>query len=509
MKLPATSIHQEPLSSTEFPTAHHAATSPYTFAEFLLSTLISAIQTLYYNYTMIFYDPINFFLTVAVYFSLICAMSVVTIVTDILSKGKVIKYLSDNYGQGMSPVHWANPEMFDEGTSFMKAASLSFSKVTRKESRSFSTLGGSAEIQANVFDPHVAMGSLLLSALVYERDESSWPKDPNQRELTILKYAREWNLKFVKASEMKVKGGGPYCGVFVGRRPGPFIVVAFKGTSPFDSAEWLSDATITRTEASSYVYGEVHSGFFNKLFPQQNCVGKVKRSNPYVEILHCIQREALEFQTEGEPIRPIPLWITGHSLGGALASLFYARLIKSIGDLGYATTGLVLQDGYTYGCPALGDGRFASEFASFSNLPYSNHSTLWRVVNDADIVTRIPPGNDDLDTLRFFSSSTLMNYAHIGQSLRLFTDGSNPDIQPTRYSSILYVANLDLGDGVPLWLRCYHFVKGFLPIGLIGDFPSLTSYNILTLGELLVPKLVADHFTSRYFWSLKRLQQRK
>ncbi|KAK9767808.1 hypothetical protein K7432_002089 [Basidiobolus ranarum] len=502
MGISSASTDPQDISNTQLPPAHHAATSPYTFAEFLASTLGSVAKTLYYNYTMLFYDPINFFLTIGVFFTLLVTMSIVTVVMDILSKARIIKFLSEEYGQGMSPVNWGSPEIFNEGTVYIEAAGESLSS-TSKEKSNYVEVDGSMAIQSKSFDTGVAVATLLLSALVYERDESSWPKDPKQRELTITSYAKKWNLKFIKGSEMKVKGGGPYCGVFVGRKPGPFIVVAFKGTSPLDSAEWLSDATLTRTQASSYVYGEVHSGFFNKLFPQQHTTGKVKRSNPYVEIIHCIQKEALAFQNQGDPIRPIPLWITGHSLGAALASLFFARVMKSKDDLEYSRTGLILKDGYTFGCPSLGDGRFASEFASHTNLPFTNQSTLWRVVNDADIVARIPTGNDDLDTLRFFTSSSLLNYAHIGQSLRLFTDGRNPSIQPARYSSIFFVPNLTIEEGFSLWRKIYHLIKDFLPVGLTGDYPELKELNPITVGELFVPKLIADHSPSRYFWSLK------
>ncbi|KAK9711998.1 hypothetical protein K7432_007433 [Basidiobolus ranarum] len=306
---------------------------------------------------------------------------------------------------------------------------------------------------------------------------------------------------------MKVVGGGPYCGVFVGKTPKPYIVVVFKGTSPFDSAEWLSDATLSRTQASSYVYGEVHSGFFNKLFPQQSAIGRVKRSSPYAEILNCLYKVASEFQSTGGSVVDIPVWVTGHSLGAALASLFFARLMKSKGDLNHEKTGLVLKDGYTFGCPALGDGRFASEFASHTNLPIANPSILWRVVNDADIVTRVPSGNDDLDTLRFFSSSVLTNYAHIGQSLRIFSDGRNPNLQSTRFSSTIFVPNLITGDGTSVPRILWHFVRDFLPVGISWDFPALEDVNIITIGELLVPKIFADHYPSRYFWSLKKSQE--
>lgn len=55
----------------------------------------------------------------------------------------------------------------------------------------------------------------------------------------------------------------------------------------------------------------------------------------------------------------IPLWVTGHSLGGALASLFYVRLQKGH-DLDDVCS---LRDCYTYGCPGIGDTDFAMGYA--------------------------------------------------------------------------------------------------------------------------------------------------
>ena len=51
----------------------------------------------------------------------------------------------------------------------------------------------------------------------------------------------------------------------------------------------------------------------------------------------------------------IPLYITGHSLGGALASLFYFRLRKGH-DLDDVCD---VRDSYVYGCPGIGDTDFA------------------------------------------------------------------------------------------------------------------------------------------------------
>src|SRR5262249_13938988 len=65
------------------------------------------------------------------------------------------------------------------------------------------------------------------------------------------------------------------------------------------------------------------------------------------------------------------LWLAGHSLGGALATLAAAHLGRD------AVQGL-----YTYGCPRVGDAAFAAV------LPRRSH---FRFVHRDDWVTTVPP----------------------------------------------------------------------------------------------------------------------
>jgi pimeloyl-ACP methyl ester carboxylesterase len=79
-----------------------------------------------------------------------------------------------------------------------------------------------------------------------------------------------------------------------------------------------------------------------------------------------------------------PLWITGHSLGGALATLAAARYKKT-------------QAVYTYGSPRVGDGEFKRRF----------HTPAFRFVHHKDVVTKVPP----------------RPYHHVGQLYRLDAQG--------------------------------------------------------------------------------------
>ncbi len=73
--------------------------------------------------------------------------------------------------------------------------------------------------------------------------------------------------------------------------------------------------------------------------------------------------------------RKLPLWITGHSLGGGLATLSALRLVRD----GVAVQGVV-----SFGSPRVGNSKFVRAFRDSIKV---NH----RWVNDRDIIARVPP----------------------------------------------------------------------------------------------------------------------
>ena len=88
------------------------------------------------------------------------------------------------------------------------------------------------------------------------------------------------------------------------------------------------------------------------------------------------------------------IWLTGHSLGGALATITAMRLHNRIKGL------------YTYGCPAVGGDGLAEFFDR--NLS----GKVFRYINDNDLVAKIM-------TDRSFSVS---GYKHVGQEVKLTTN---------------------------------------------------------------------------------------
>lgn len=152
---------------------------------------------------------------------------------------------------------------------------------------------------------------------------------------------------------------------------GDVVVLAFRGTQPTDLRDWMTDTDAKLVPGGHPVYrGLVHQGF-------ENALDDVWGDILVAMIPHAEKR----------------LFVTGHSLGGALATLAAARFAT----LGHKVSGL-----YTFGSPRVGDPAFCAAFDALG-LP------AYRYVNDLDVVPRVP--------------TRLMGYSHIGKLMYFGPDG--------------------------------------------------------------------------------------
>lgn len=124
------------------------------------------------------------------------------------------------------------------------------------------------------------------------------------------------------------------------------VVLAFRGTD--DVKDWISNLTISVVKVPGG--GKVHQGFAELLDSIWDPVMK-----------------KLEKRWAGQQT----FWITGHSLGGALATLATKRLPQ--GWKPFAT--------HTFGQPRVGEQKFAGNYRF-------NH---FRFVNNDDLVPTLPP----------------------------------------------------------------------------------------------------------------------
>ncbi|KAG0265021.1 hypothetical protein BG011_005588 [Mortierella polycephala] len=293
------------------------------------------------------------------------------------------------------------------------------------------------------FSYHTANLLLTMSSMAYQRDEKLVAKaskilahiknkDQEDKAAALLEESermidemaiKEFGMRFTGISELKTSGG-PFAGMFYNDDA---IVLVFKGTSVLAFNEYLTDVTIQRVNANEYLYGEVHKGFYECLFPDLKPTDWYEtvthdNTNPFNTIMESIFDIAKAAkQKTGKPVN---LWLTGHSLGGALAALTMARLQMPVRpqDPLMTETGttennksatsktvldellvrysedpdlLVLRDCYSVASPKFGDSTFAQVFAR-NHLRFCEQSpyktTYWRLVADMDVVTYMPPG---------------------------------------------------------------------------------------------------------------------
>ncbi len=156
------------------------------------------------------------------------------------------------------------------------------------------------------------------------------------------------------------------------------IIIGFRGTEPGILKDWITDAKITKSVWTPEKYiGEVHDGFYEAL------------SSVWDHIKAELDRLRNNNQT---------IWITGHSLGGALAVLAGATL-RLQGEQMHVN-GI-----YTYGQPRLGNKEFRNAFNDVLK------SKCFRMVNNNDVIARIPPqflGYTHVGTLRYFDADGKM-----------------------------------------------------------------------------------------------------
>ena len=129
------------------------------------------------------------------------------------------------------------------------------------------------------------------------------------------------------------------------------IIVACRGTEAKEWKDIQADLTIDLVPSRQGV-GQVHRGFRNYV---DNVWEPVKN-----HVLDCPQKK---------------LWITGHSLGAAMATLMARRFV--LDPVSHSVEAV-----FTYGSPRVGNRSYINHF--------NNKVTHHRWVNDGDIVTKVP-----------------------------------------------------------------------------------------------------------------------
>ncbi|MCA9322218.1 MAG: lipase family protein [Planctomycetes bacterium] len=140
-------------------------------------------------------------------------------------------------------------------------------------------------------------------------------------------------------------------------------ILVFRGTDIRSMDNWLTDFRVRFVQEPSGA--RLHGGF-----------------------VQALDRLWDDLEPRLERLGARPLWVTGHSLGGALATLAARRRHETVHGL------------CTFGSPRVGDAAFRD---SYPPIP------SWRVVNEHDLVTVLPPP---------------VSYRHVGRTMHLRRDGT-------------------------------------------------------------------------------------
>lgn len=180
-----------------------------------------------------------------------------------------------------------------------------------------------------------------------------------------------------------------------------FIVVAFRGTQQWK--DWLANANLIHTDGP---LGESHSGFtkaYRSIASDLEDAIDYCRSNTRRKL----PRGYGSLKAVNKSVHPQSIWFTGHSLGGALATVAAGHRIERC---------LPLDGLYTYGSPRVFDWDASIKFDQSAGMK------SFRFVNNCDLVTRLP--------------KRLMGYRHVGE-LKYFDENGVMKSDPSWWSRFL------------------------------------------------------------------------
>lgn len=162
---------------------------------------------------------------------------------------------------------------------------------------------------------------------------------------------------------------------------GRVVIVSYRGTEPANIVNWLTDIDINTEKLSLPFPGsggefDVHGGFYRNVRATRfELVGTIRRA-----------LEGMSIRPDGASV-PNPceaLYLTGHSLGGALAALLGLMVVS---EPEYQPLADRLRAVYTYGQPIVGSPELA---AVSDRHPFLGRNVV-RYVYGNDVVTRLPP----------------------------------------------------------------------------------------------------------------------
>lgn len=172
------------------------------------------------------------------------------------------------------------------------------------------------------------------------------------------------------------------------------IIVTFKGTTSMKNLRTSMRVSHERLSSvvRTNVYGEDESGRLKRLFKTRYARGKIHSG--FATAYSSIANEVMEYVQQLREKKKRPVFLTGHSLGGALATIcsldLWVKLDISRREIFVST----------FGSPRVGNREFAEIYREVVPLH-------WRIVVDPDMVARLPS----------------VGYSHVGKKVVLTPHG--------------------------------------------------------------------------------------
>lgn len=231
----------------------------------------------------------------------------------------------------------------------------------------------------------------------------------------IRTFCKGFGIDFEPLSELN-SSSSAFAGVFWDPKS-TWIVVAFKGTSPIEFGEWISDLNTKMSNVGSHIPGfrKVHKGFKDRVYPDD--VSSTGGVRPYDTISAGVKALSKWLrQNNGVPGKPkINVWFTGHSLGCATASLVYCRALMRPKDIGKKSN---LRDSYLFACPILSDRETVDVFNAKMLEDPKKPKTMWRITSNGDFVATCLPELGDYTSIAV-SPTNAFAFAHLGTEIKL------------------------------------------------------------------------------------------
>jgi len=245
---------------------------------------------------------------------------------------------------------------------------------------------------------------------------------------------------------------------------GRVVIVCYRGTEPMSLINWLTDADVYPERVRFPIPGSdgdfsVHAGFYRNV-----------RATRF-EVLRTLERAAAgESILERDKPAQHPmevLYLTGHSLGGAMASLL-AIMLRT--DPDFAALGERMRMVATFGQPMVGSPELAQACQADTSLS----GRVVRYVYQDDVVPHLPPRDSGdfehfgaqrrFDGRRWAATRPTQQMANLAGLLEMPMSYLSRRIELLRRVPFRY----SLDDHLP-----HHYIAALTPPGVPSEFGDL------------------------------------